>query len=169
MAENSIGTPILANLVADYIDIGGETSDIQLIRVAEELSENPNMQTITKHYTANKSATEIPVGFQTDITFSVDLYKNEEVGGWLRDIAEEQKLGIQADYIAVRLYQPITGKDNIFYARKFRVSPVIDSVNRVGGEIISISGSMKPVGDVVVGQFDTTTRTFSTGPEDEIV
>lgn len=160
------GAPITPDMTADFLDIGtSETPDYQLLRVFEQVSENPNMKTITKHYTANKSATEIPIGFQTDIAIKGDMYKNEKVVNWLRDIAEEQKLGTQANYCSVRLYQQIEGKTDVCYARKFVVSPVITDINKTGGEIINMSGSLKPQGDVVVGEFDLAAKTFTPATE----
>lgn len=162
MNDNEARDPVFSHELADYIDVGAAgVPDIVCIRVAEELSESPNMQTVTKHYTGSRSAIEIPVGFQTDISFSVDMYKHEKVVLWLRDIAEEQKLGTQADYFSVRLYEPIEEKKNTFYARKFSVSPVISSIARKGGSIVSISGSFKPSEDVTIGEFNTQTRTFT--------
>lgn len=162
MNDNEARDPVFSHELADYIDVGtAGVPDIVCIRVAEELSESPNMQTVTKHYTGSRSAIEIPVGFQTDISFSVDMYKHEKVVLWLRDIAEEQKLGTQANYFSVRLYEPIEGKKNTFYARKFSVSPVISSIARKGGSIVSISGSFKPSEDVTIGEFNTQTRTFT--------
>lgn len=156
------GAPITPDTTADFIDVGtAEAPDIQPLRVFEQVSENPNMKTITKHYTANKSATEIPIGFQTEIAIKGDMYKNEKVMDWLRDIAEEQKLGTRADYYSVRLYQQIDGKDGVCYARKFVVSPVITGINKTGGEIISVDGSLKPQGDVVIGEFDLKTKKFT--------
>lgn len=156
------GAPITPDMIADFLDVGTmEAPDVQLLRVFEQVSENPNMKTITKHYTANKAATEIPIGFQTEIAIKGDMYKNEKVMDWLRDIAEEQKLGTRANFYSVRLHQQITGKDGVCYARNFIVSPVITGINKTGGEIISVDGSLKPQGDVVVGEFDLKTKKFT--------
>ena len=153
---------ITAHLVADYLNIGtADNPDIQVISVAPQLSENPKMKVKTVHYTANKSATEIPVGFATEFSFEVDLYKDEKIGAFLRDVAEEQKMGVVCDYYSVRLYQPAAAKPNTYYARKFSVTPVLSSIKRQGGEIVSVQGSLKPLGDVTVGEFNIVTKAFT--------
>lgn len=159
MAVNE--TPVFRYQMADYLDVGGDTSDIQLMSVFETIDESPNAQTMEKHYTANKSATTITTGYKTQFPITGDLYHNNKVMEFLRDIGEEQKLGVQADYFRVRLYQPISEKPNTFYARKFRVGFEISTIGGTGGEIISIDGNMNTLSDAVIGEFNTTTKTFT--------
>lgn len=155
------GTAIYRNLVADYLDIGdSETPDIHVMSVFETIDENPNAQTTEKHYTSDKSSTTLTTGYQTQFPITADLYKDNEVVEFIRDIGEEQKLGVEADYFRVRLYQPIAAKENTYYARKFRVGFEISSITGAGGEIISIDGNMNAIGDAVVGEFNTDTKKF---------
>ena len=159
MAES---TPVFRHLIADYLNVGTtEAPDFQVMQTFENIDENPNAQTVEKHYTANKSASTITTGYKTQFPFSTDLYINDAVVYYIRDIAEEQKLGEQTDYIRVRLYEPIADKENTFYARKFRVGFEISSVSGVGGEIAAIAGNLNTLSDVVVGEFNTATRTFT--------
>lgn len=159
-------TPIFRNQIADYLDVGTDgTSDFQLMSVFETIDESPNAQTVEKHYTANKSATTITTGYQQQFPITGDLYHNDKVMEFLRDIGEEQKLGVQADYVRVRLYQPIESKENTFYARKFRVGFEISSITGAGGEIVSVEGNMNAMGDAVVGEFNTQTKTFTEAGE----
>ena len=84
-----------------------------------------------------------------------------DVSEFIRDIAEEQQIGVETDFIRVRLYQPIASKENTFYARKFRVSVEVSSITGAGGEIISQEGNLNQIGDVVIGEFNTQTKTFT--------
>lgn len=155
-------TPIFRHEVADYLDVGtADTPDIQVMRTFESIDENPNAQTTTKHYTANKSATVITTGYQTQFPITADMYQNDPVMKYLRDIGEEQKLGVQTDYIRVRLYEPVGEEANTFYARRFRVEVEISSISGGGGEQISISGNLNSQRDVEIGTFNTETRTFT--------
>lgn len=98
MAESK-GTVVTRNLVADYLDIGNsEKPDIRVMSVFETIDENPNAQTTQKHYTADKSATTLTTGYQTQFPITADLYKDNKVVEFIRDIGEEQKLGVEADY-----------------------------------------------------------------------
>jgi len=157
-----MATPIYRYLVADYLNVGTtDEPDMQVMRTFENIDENPNAQTTEKHYTANKSATVITTGYQTQFPITADMYQNDAVMEYLRDIAEEQKLGQQTDYIRVRLYQPIEDKENTFYARRFRVDVEISGISGAGGEIMSLSGNLNAQTDAEIGEFDTTTRTFT--------
>ena len=158
----SKGTVVTRNLIADYLDIGAAGSaDFRLMSVFETIDENPNAQTTQKHYTADKSATTLTTGYQTQFPITADLYKDNEVVEFIRDIGEEQKLGVEADYIRVRLYEPIEEKENTYYARKFRVGFEVSSIAGAGGEIVSIDGNMNAIGDAVIGEFNTETKTFT--------
>lgn len=156
------GTPIFRYLIGDYLDIGKSgTPDIRLMSVFETIDENPNAQTTEKHYTGDKSASTFTTGYKPQFPITSDMYKDNAVVEFLRDIAEEQKLGVEAEYIRVRLYQPITGKDNTYYARKFHVGFEISSIKGGGGEIVSMDGNMNAIADVTVGEFNITTKAFS--------
>lgn len=160
--EDSSNSPVFRYQMADYLDIGSESfPDVRVMSVFETIDENPNAQTTEKHYTNNKAATTITTGYKTQFPITGDLYKDNDVIKYLRDIGEEQKIGVTADYYRVRLYEPIEGKENTFYARKFRVGFEISSITGPGGEIVGLSGNMNTIGDVVIGEFNTTTRKFT--------
>lgn len=170
MAAETKGTPVFRNLVADYLDVGtSDTPDIRVMSVFETIDESPNAQTMEKHYTADKSSTVLTTGYQTQFPITADLYKDNKVVEFIRDIGEEQKLGVEADYFRVRLYQPIEKKENTYYARKFRVGFEISSMAGAGGEIMGIEGNMNTQGDGVVGEFNTATQTFTPASEAEPV
>ena len=118
-------------------------------------------QVVTKHYTADKSASNITTGYQVQFPITMDQYKDNRVSEYVRDIAEEQKLGVETDYVRVRMYEQIGSTGTVYYARKFRVGFAIDSVSGAGGEIMSIGGNMNAIGDAVIGKFDTTAKSFT--------
>lgn len=160
--SEAVGSPVFRHQVADYLDVGtAETPDIRVMSVFETIDESHNAQTKEKHYTANKSATTITTGYKPQFPITAALYKDNKVVEFLRDIGEEEKLGVEADYYRVRLYQPIAGKENTYYARKFRVGFEISGNTGGGGEIISIEGNMNSQRDVIIGEFNTVTRTFT--------
>lgn len=158
----SKGSPVFRKWIADYLDVGTEEApDIRVMNVFETIDEEPTAQEEQKHYTSDASATTFTVGYQTKFPIKGDLYKDNKVAEFIRDIGEEQKLGVQADYYRVRLYQPIEGKENTCYARKFRVGFAINTIGGEGGKISGIEGNMNALGDAVIGEFDTTTKTFT--------
>lgn len=162
MPEDVKGTPIFRNLIADYLDVGtSETPDIRLMNVFETIDESPNAQTVDKHYTSDKSASTITTGYQTQFPITGDRYKDNAVTDFIAKIAEEQLLGVQAVFYRVNLFKPIASKENTFYARKFIVEFAIDTLGGAGGEIATVEGNMNAQGDVVIGEFNVATKTFT--------
>ncbi len=160
--EETANSPVFRYEIADYLDIGTASApDIRVMSVFETIDENPNAQTMEKHYTNNKSATTFTTGYKPQFPITGDLYKDNEVIKFLRDIGEEQKIGVTADYYRVRLYEPIDGKANTFYARKFRVGFEVSAISGAGGEIVGVEGNMNTIGDLVIGEFNTVTRKFT--------
>lgn len=157
------GTAILRNKVADYLNTepGEESPAYHLMNVFETIDENPNAQVVEKHYTSDKAATKLTSGYAPQFPITGDQYLDNDVSEFIRDIAEEQQIGVETDFIRVRLYQPIASKENTFYARKFRVSVEVSSITGAGGEIISQEGNLNQIGDVVIGEFNTQTKTFT--------
>lgn len=165
MADNKAevrGTPIFRYMTADYLDVGENgSSDIRVMSVFTGIDENTNQQTVDKHYTGDKNASKFTTSNQPQFPITADMYKDNIVTEYLRDIAEEGKIGVSTDFYRVRLYQPITGKDNTYYARKFRVGVEVSGIAGSGGEIMNISGNLNGQGDVVIGEFNTETRVFT--------
>ncbi len=151
------------NLEAEYFNLGtSEEPQWELGRVFTQLDESPSPITTTRHYTINKNATKKVTGFEATHPFSLDMYSNDNVAKKIRDIIEEQQLGVTLEMVKVRLYEPTDeGPDNKkFYARKFTVAV---EANKTGtpGELITYSGNFNQQGDLVVGDFDTSTSTFT--------
>lgn len=160
--EETANEPVFRYELADYLDIGTASApDVRVMSVFETIDENPNAQTMEKHYTNNRSATTITTGYKPQFPIKGDLYKDNGVIKFLRDIGEEQKVGVTADYYRVRLYEPIEGKENTFYARKFRVGFEVSTIAGAGGEIVGVEGNMNTIGDLVIGEFNTITRIFT--------
>lgn len=162
---DTVKTPVYSYMEADYLDLGNETTpNYQLMEFFTTHNESPNAQTTDKTYVPHKNATVITTGYQTQFPINFDEYENDEVSAFIRDIAEEQKLGVTCNYCKVRLHQPVEASENTYYARKFVVGFAIDSITREGGAIKTIEGNLNAQGDVVIGTFNTTTKTFTANP-----
>ena len=99
------GTAILRNKVADYLNTepGGESPAYHLMNVFETIDENPNAQVVEKHYTSDKAATKLTSGYAPQFPITGDQYLDNDVSEFIRDIAEEQQIGVETDFIRVRL------------------------------------------------------------------
>lgn len=159
---------IMRNQVADYLNVG--TTDEQWVLMGagfNSLDENPSAQTESKTYINDKSATSYIKGYQTQFPFDTDLIKSEAAVMALYDIGRNQKTGADAelDYVRVELFEPITGKDNTFKARRFRVAVEVSGLAGSGGETIKVTGNLNNVGTYIDGEFNTQTRTFTATSE----
>lgn len=154
--------PVNPHMEADYLDIGTETApQVEYMRFFTVHDESPKAHTTEKQYVPDMNTTTLTTGYQTSFPIRLDEYKNDTVGEFIRDVAEEQKLGVACPYYKVRLHQPIEGQANCYYARKFMVGFAIDTIHREGGGIKSIEGNMNAIGDMKVGTFNTKTREFT--------
>lgn len=127
------------------------------------LDENPNAQTTEKAYIGDRSSTKRVKSYSTQFPFSTELIVEETAVMFIYDIARNHKTGSEAetDYIRVELWKPITGKENTFAARKFRVSVEVSSIAGAGTEELVQGGNLNGIGDFIDGEFSTTTRTFT--------
>ena len=67
----------------------------------------------------------------------------------------------QREYVRVDLYDPVSGEDNTFQARKFIVAVEVSSLSGDPGKKMKVSGNFNAVGDFVEGTFNTQTKAFT--------
>lgn len=162
---NNKNETVMRYQVADYLNVGtGEIADYVLMGTGfDSLDENPSAQNESKHYISDISASNYIKGYQTQFPFTADLIKSEKALMALYDVGRNHKTGADAefDYVRAELFRPVTGKDNTFEARLFRVSVEISGNTGAGGEAVQLAGNLNAVGDFIDGEFNTTTRTFT--------
>lgn len=154
--------------IADYIKVNGT---FELMAHFTSISESPNAETEETQYTVNKSKTTDTVGYATAWGFEGILQKDsegEEVASakavqWLEKVGKEQLLGedCQTEFVRVELDNPIASKENTFYARQCMVAVEVSELSVEAGAKRGISGNLNALGDIVVGEFNTTTKTFT--------
>lgn len=165
---------VIRHQIADYLNVSSSstTEEYALCGVGfDTLDENPNAQIDKKAYINDRSATSVVKGYEAQFPFSTDLMKDQRTVMAIYDIARNQKVGGEAelDYVRVELFEPVSGKDNTFKARKFRVSVEVSSIKGSGAEIIKIDGNFNNVGSFIDGEFSTTTKTFTEGGSETIL
>lgn len=158
----------LAYGIADYIQVDGA---FELMAHFTEITENPNAQTEETQYTVNKSKTVDTTGYQTSWAFNGIQHTDSEgkaqasakAVNWLETVGKEQKLGAdcQTLFCRVELDNPIGGEANTFYARQCKVAAEITELGNTAGEKRGISGNLNALEDIVVGKFNTSTKTFT--------
>lgn len=150
-------------IVADYLKVGKEF--VLMGTGFTELNESPSAKTTSKLYINDKSSTTSITGYETEFGFETDQIRDEKAIDFICDIGELQKTGADAEteYIKVDLDKPAKA-ENGFRARKFKVAISIDDFEAKDNEM-SAKGKLLGMGDLVLGTFDTTTKTFTEGFE----
>lgn len=152
-------------LQADYLIIGEDTAANTFFMGVgfKEMNEKPGAKTKESQYINEDTSSTSIVGYEPAYDFSADLIKSEKAIKHITDIAKYRKTGGDAEAIklTVDLDEPV-GEDgqNLFNARKETVSIEVSDFESEDGDM-GISGSLKPKGDPIRGQFDTTTKTFT--------
>lgn len=154
---------------ARYLDIedtkaSGATANIQLMNIGvTKFDENSNPTEKSKQYIGDKSKTNTVTGYDSQFSIESDLIKNEDVVEYLYSIFRDRKTGkyAQQDLFIVELWNPVTGSENTYKARKLKTTAVISSKTANPGENITFSGDLKGVGDFVDGTFNVSTKTFT--------
>lgn len=163
-----MATAKMAYGLADYIQVNGT---FELMGHFTSLNESPNAETEETQYTVNKSKSVDTVSYQTAWAFEGVLHKDsegEEVASakavqWLEKVGKEQLLGAdcQTLFCRVELDNPIASKENTFYARQCKVAAEVSEMSVEAGAKRGISGNLNALEDIVVGEFNTQTKTFT--------
>ena len=149
---------------ANYLNVSKLSSEEYVLMGAgfTDLNESPSAQTTSKRYVNDKNATKSIVGYDWSTAFNTDMIRSEKAVDYICNIGELQLVGPEAetDYIIVDLDKPVSEKENTFTARKFRVAIEVSSFDNNDGDMAA-SGNLLGIGDLVVGEFNTTTKAFT--------
>ena len=147
--------PVMRNKVADYLMVD---EAFELMGVGfETLDENPNAQSMQKTYINQATATNV------EFPFSADMIQSEKAVMALYKVGRDHLTGTAAmfEYVRVDLFDPVQSQQNTFNARQFIVSAEISGNTGNGGDPLALVGTLKAVGDPVLGTFNTTTKAFT--------
>lgn len=152
--------PIMRNQVADYIKIG-ETFELMGVGFSS-LDENPNAKTMSKTYISQTTGTTVVTSYQTEFPYSADMINSEEAIMALYKVGRNHLTGAEAmfEYVRVDLFDPLPDQPNAFEARLFIVTNEVSNNAGEGGDPLTLSGTLKCVGDLVLGYFDTAEKMF---------
>lgn len=152
--------PIMRNQVADYIKVNGQ---YELMGVGfSSLDENPNAKSMSKTYISQTTGTTVVTSYQTEFPYAADMINSEEAVMALYKVGRNHLTGADAmfEYVRVDLFSPVSDQPNAFEARLFIVTNEVSNNAGEGGDPLTLSGTLKCVGDLVLGYFDTSERVF---------
>lgn len=155
----------MRNMQADYLNVSTDSKPKYAFMGAgfTKLDEKPAAKNKSKKYINDVSATKTITSYDWSKPFEVDQIKEEEAIQFIVNIGKYQKIGSDAetDYISVDLDEP-TGEANTFKARKFEVAIEVSELSSDDGQM-TCKGNLLGKGNLVVGTFNTETRTFTEG------
>lgn len=157
---------------ADYLNTaakGAASATYSLMAAGfTTLDESPSAQTSSKKYVNQKSATKRITGYDWSTSFTTDQIVGDAAVEFLCNIGQKELTGADAEseYVRVDLDNPITGKDKTYKARYHKVAVEIANFKDSDGEMTA-DGNLLGIGDVVEGEFNTSSNTFT--PASEVV
>lgn len=163
---------VMAYDEAYYLDVeptkGAEAQEqIELMNVGtKSVAETSNPTEKSVQYIGDKSKTNSVTGYDNQFALELDRIKNNKVNDYLANIFDKRLTGLFAtqNLYIVDLLDPSEGELGTatkFKARKIKTTAVITDKNVTAGETITLTGSLKGVGDFVYGSFDTSTKKFT--------
>lgn len=156
---------VMRHQIADYLKCGtGQTATFALCGTGYfTLNEELNPQVETTLYVCDRSASSDVESYQVKFPFEADFFKDQTAVKEVWDIGHNQCVGedAQREYVRVDLYDPVSGSENTFQARKFLVAVEVSSLSGDPGKKMKVSGNFNAVGDFVAGTFNTQTKTFT--------
>lgn len=159
----NISAPVKRHKIADYLEVDGA---LHLMGTGfTSINESFGAQEEGKIYVNDVQTTTWLNSYEPEFSYECDLISTEEAVKALREVGIRRLTGTDAmfRYVRVDLFQPKSEEDDNtqFYARRFIVSAIPDSEEGEGGENMTDSGTLKPVGDMEEGYFDLSTKTFT--------
>lgn len=148
---------------AHYFQTGaGNSAEINLGGVITSLTESSNPTESEKQYIHQKSAVTSVTGFKNEFPITMDMVQGDEVFDDFYGLFYNRATGtdLKRDHYIVNLWEPVSGSENTYKARKINQTVEITEANGDAGAQKQITGSLKG-GDFVYGTFNTSTKTFT--------
>ena len=157
---------LLRNKIADYLKVG---ESFELCGIGfTQLDENPGAQSDSTTYINEVTSSSDVTSYQTEFPYTFDAIPSQKALYTLWKDGRDHHIGEDAchEFVKVDLFNPIgevSEEKAEFTARKFIVSNEVSDFTGEGGQKITASGTLKAVGDLVQGKFDTIKKEFTEG------
>lgn len=157
---------LIRKMIADYLEVDGK---MELCGIGfTKLDESPGAQSDSTTYINESTSSSDIIGYETEFPYQFDAIPSQKALYALWKDGRNHHTGDDAKhvYVKVELFNPIgTPSKELaeFTARQFVVCNEVSDFTGEGGQKISASGTLKAVGDPVMGKFDTVSMTFTAG------
>lgn len=165
----NIAAPVKRHKIADYLMVG---DTYYLMGTGfTTIDESFGAQEDGKIYVNDVQTTTWLKSYEPEFSYNCDLISTQKPVTALREVGIRRLTGTDAMfyYVRVDLFQPKSedSDNSLFYARRFVVSAIPDSEEGEGGEYLTDSGTLKPVGDMEEGYFNISTNEFTASDSTE--
>lgn len=151
--------------VADYLNIStSEEEEWVLLGYGfESLDEEPGAQIDTTCYINDETTSSSVIKYETKFPYVSEMIPDEKGIKNLWSTGRNHEVGTAAerDFVRVDMYDPVSGSEGTYQARKFRVSNEVSKFSGDGGEKLKVEGSLNAKGKIVQGTFNVKTKTFT--------
>ena len=151
--------------VADYLNIStsGEEEWVLLGYGFESLDEEPGAQIDTTCYINDETSSTTVTKYETQFPYTSEIIMEQEAIKSLYLTGRNHETGTDAerDYVRVDMFDPVSGSEGTYQARKFRVSNEVSKFSGDGGEKLKVEGSLNAKGKIIQGTFNVKTKTFT--------
>ena len=128
-----------------------------------QLNEEGGAQTENEAYIGDKNATPSVTGYENTWAFECQYIHGDPVCEDIRDIAKLQKVGSECEreLVSIDMNEPVGEGGTTFKARHFKIAVEAAPPQGEPRAVTTMSGNFHQQGDMEIGTFDTSTRTFT--------
>lgn len=158
----------LRTMEADYLNVSTNSGTPKYAFMGvgfTKADESPSAKTTSKQYINQKNAVQTITSYDWKMAVEADQIKEEEAIQYIMNIGRNELVGSDAetDYIKVDLDSPVSGSANTYEARKRNVAIQVSDFSSKDGEM-GLKANFLAKSDIIIGTFNTSTRTFTPGP-----
>ena len=151
---------------ADYLNTAAKDTDASYALLGygvESLDEEPGAQTDTTCYINDETSSTTVTKYETQFPYTSEIIMEQEAIKSLYLTGRNHETGTDAerDYVRVDMFDPVSGSEGTYQARKFRVANEVSKFSGEGGEKMKVEGVLHAIGDPIQGTFNVTTKTFT--------
>ncbi|MDU6533902.1 MAG: hypothetical protein E6517_00475 [Intestinibacter bartlettii] len=151
---------------ADYLNTAAKDTDALYALLGygvESLDEEPGAQTDTTCYINDETSSTTVTKYETQFPYTSEIIMEQEAIKSLYLTGRNHETGTDAerDYVRVDMFDPVSGSEGTYQARKFRVANEVSKFSGEGGEKMKVEGVLHAIGDPIQGTFNVTTKTFT--------
>lgn len=123
--------------------------------------ENKNPTEYSRKYINHKTEQSDVIGYAPSIEYSADCISDDPVVKEIVKIHESEAVGndTHRNIVSVNLWEANTAENT--YSATMRTYAIIPGTKGDGTDALIYTGTMKAVGDVVAGAFNTSTKKFT--------